>query len=89
MVKERSDSLMKTSGGYLTTSRSVKREMQCRKYKMIALGIGVLVVRPTKILIVNVGRNSDHSFLDLRDYIQEVQVMHSSISIQYSTILLF
>ena len=46
LVKERSDSLMKTSGGYLTTSRAVKREMQCRKYKMIAAAILVLVVGP-------------------------------------------
>ena len=44
MVQQRSDSLMKTSSGYLATSRAVKRQQQCRKYKMIAAVVCVVLV---------------------------------------------
>ena len=55
LVQERADSLMKTSGGYLNTSRSVKREMQCRKYKMIAAAV----------LVVMVSKDSSHPLFRL------------------------
>lgn len=44
LVRERSDSLMKTSTGYLATSKQVKRQQQCRKYKMVAAAIGAVLL---------------------------------------------
>ena len=44
LVNQRSDSLMETSKVYKGTATSVRREMQCRKYKMIAAAIVALIV---------------------------------------------
>ena len=44
IVQQRSDSLMKTSSGYLATSRAVKRQQQCRRYKMIAAVVCLVLV---------------------------------------------
>lgn len=48
IVNQRSDALLTTSQTYVNTSRSVKRAMQCRKYKMIAAVIcGIIVSKFT------------------------------------------
>ncbi len=44
IVNQRSDALLTTSQTYVNTSRSVKRAMQCRKYKMIAAVICGIIV---------------------------------------------
>ena len=86
LVKERSDSLMKTSGNYLVTSRAVKREMQCRKYKMIALAVLALVVSLSTTVLACVDRYSDYTVRCLRNYIQQVSLMCIYLNIKQTYI---
>ena len=43
---------MKTSTGYLSTSKAVKRQQQCRRYKMIAAAIGLILVSLTNLCLL-------------------------------------
>ncbi len=68
LVNERSNSLMKTSGGYLTTSKQVKREMQCRRYKMIAAAVFVVLVSKVICANLSVACDPDNNVFNLRHY---------------------
>ena len=50
IVLEKSNALMETSTTYASTSRAVRRQQQCRKYKMIAAAVGASLVSITPLV---------------------------------------
>ena len=73
IVQQRSDSLMKTSSGYLATSRAVKRQQQCRRYKMIAAVICAVIVSNPQLLIFGLDLDFDCLVFHLWNHFLAVQ----------------